>query len=923
MKNKLMLIDGNSILNRAFYALQGANMLRTKEGLYTNAIYGFLNILNKYMSEDRPEYIAVAFDLRAPTFRHLQYEAYKAQRKGMPEELASQLPIMKDVLDAMNIKRYEIEGFEADDIVGTLAKKGESQGLQVTIVTGDKDSFQLVTDSITVKNPVTKAGKTETDIYTPEKVVERYGSGPEAIIDIKGLMGDPSDNIPGVPGIGEKTAVELIKEYKTIENIYENIESLTKKAVKEKLSNNKELAFMSKELATINTEVPGDWDFNDMKNESPDVARLYDIFTKLEFKSLIKKYNLNSQLNENTNGNSSEISSGYPNAYSNNQPAKPRTDDKITHQDKNANAALSIYNREIPDIEIKDLDIFQEEIKKLKEYLALNPNITVSAEPERNSAGNPARLALFIPGYKCISIEIQEEGTFGEQIPENEVAGGLKDIFQNTKLAGHDIKPFLVYQKYLGNDNISIDFDTSLAIYVIDPSKNKYGAAQLAEMYLGVNEEEIKNTFDRVRAISDLKAYMERDLEENGQTGLYYKIELPLTPVLADMEYQGFKLDPDELLKIGVKLDKRINELTEEILDLAGDRTLNINSPKQLGPLLFEKLALKPVKKTKTGYATGAEVLEELEGQHPIIGLILEYRHLTKLKSTYIKGLIDVRDPSNGKIHSNLNQTVTLTGRLSSTEPNLQNIPVRMEIGKEIRKAFIPSDSEHILMSADYSQIELRILAHITGDKNMCDAFLKDEDIHTRTASQVFGIPYDEVPADMRKRAKAVNFGIVYGIGDFSLAKDLGISRKEAREYIDGYLENFSNVKDYMKNIVDSGKKNGYVTTMTGRRRYIPELSASNFQTKAFGERVALNMPIQGAAADIIKIAMIKVFNELNQKGLKSKLILQVHDELIIDALKSEKEQVAEILKNSMESAAELKVPLKAEVTMGENWYQL
>ena len=921
---KLMLIDGNSILNRAFYGLQGTYMLRTKEGLYTNAIYGFLNIINKYIAEDKPEYIAVAFDLKAPTFRHKQYTQYKAQRKGMPEELACQLEPMKNVLDAMNIKRYELEGYEADDIIGTIAKKAEAEGLHTIIVTGDKDSFQLVDENITVKTPVTKAGKTETNIYTPKEVVERYGSDPQFIIDIKGLMGDPSDNIPGVPGVGEKTAIELIKEYKTIENIYEHIDEITKKALKEKLTENKELALLSKELATICIQVPGDWNFNEMKNTDPDAGKLYEIFSRLEFKSLIKKYNLQQAHIERNGVGDILTQDGVTAAAANTF----QSDDSSMAGDASPRERPVTPNRSpqtiptCPCVEVKDSAIFQKEIKGLEDYISSNPGTTIFLELERNKDGNPINLALFILGYKCIMIEILEEGTFGTQTSGEEIAQGLKQILPKIKISGHGLKQFLVYQKYAGNENINVYFDTALAMYVIDPAKNKYGVAELAEEYLGIEAENVKDIFDRVRILSILKEHMENTLRQNGQLNLYYNIEIPLMQVLADMEYRGFRLNSDELLKIGIKLDKRIIELTDEIHILAGDSSLNINSPKQLGPILFEKLALKPVKKTKTGYATGAEVLEELEGQHPIISLILEYRHLTKLKSTYIEGLIEVRNPSTGKIHSNLNQTVTLTGRLSSTEPNLQNIPVRMEIGKEIRKAFIPSDNDHVLLDADYSQIELRILAHITGDDKMRYAFTKEEDIHTRTASQVFGIPYEEVPYVMRSRAKAVNFGIVYGIGDYSLAKDLGITRKEAREYIDGYLENFSKVKDYMKNIIADGKENGYVTTMFDRRRYIPELSASNFQIRSFGERVALNTPIQGAAADIIKIAMIKVYDELLKQGLKSKLILQVHDELIIDTLKSEADQVAEILKNSMESAAELSVPLKAEVTLGRTWYE-
>lgn len=887
--SKLMLIDGNSILNRAFYALQGSNMLRTAEGLYTNAVYGFLNILNKYMAEDKPEYIAVAFDLRAPTFRHLQYEGYKAQRKGMPEELACQVPLIKEVLDVMQIKRFELEGYEADDIIGTLSVLAEKHDMDAVIVTGDKDSFQLVTQRVTVKNPVTKAGRTETDIYTPEKVRERYGSGPEAIIDIKGLMGDPSDNIPGVPGVGEKTAVDLIKTYGTIETIYSRIDEITRKALKEKLVQNKELALLSKQLATIVTDVPLEWNLEEMKLREPKEGELYKLFTRLEFKSLIKKFNLTPK-----------------------EGAVPAVQ-----------ADLSVFETRVPDLRVSDPAAFQKAIEQLCLYLEAQTEKPVPGivELAREKSGRPSAITLFVPGYQCITIDILEEGTFGTEVPESDIAEAFQRILPKMILSGHDVKGFVVYQKYLGNPQVQVAFDTALAMYVIDPSKNKYGPAKLAETFLGMQEEAVQTAEDRVRAVSILQPYMEAVMQQHGQMQLYYEIELPLMEVLADMEYLGFKVDPRELEQIGAKLDERITELDELIHSLTGDPTFNINSPKQLGVILFERLALKSGKKSKTGYSTSADVLEEIQDQHPVIPLILEYRHLTKLRSTYIEGLSAVRNPVTGKVHSSFNQTVTVTGRLSSTEPNLQNIPVRMEVGRDIRKAFVPSDEMHVLLDADYSQIELRVLAHITGDAHMCDAFSKEEDIHTRTASQVFHIPYDEVTPEMRSRAKAVNFGIVYGIGDFSLAKDLGISRTEARTYIDAYLENFSSVKAYMKEIIEQGKRDGYVTTMFQRRRYIPELSASNFQTRSFGERVALNMPIQGAAADIIKIAMIKVYRALKEQGLQSRLILQVHDELIIDTVRAEKEQVAKILKDSMETAANLKVPLSVEVKEGESWF--
>lgn len=891
--SKLMLIDGNSILNRAFYGLQGGNMLKTADGTYTNAVYGFINILNKYMSEDKPEYIAVAFDLRAPTFRHKEYGEYKAQRKGMPQELAMQVPLMKEVLDAMRIKRFEIEGYEADDIIGTLAQKAENEGMETVIITGDKDSFQLITEKTSVKTPVTKGGKTETDFYDPQRVAERYGSGPEAIIDIKGLMGDPSDNIPGVPGVGEKTAVELIKTYGTIENIYGHIDEINKKALKEKLIANREQAFLSKHLATIIKDVPIDVNWDEMLNDGPDEEALYSVFSKLQFKSFIKKYNLVK------NGEDKEKNDG------------------VHKRDKEF-----ILNGTEQDITIDNMTDFQREAEALVNWVSESKEKPLAAiEFETDKAGVPKSLTILVPGFKCIKIVILEDGTFGQEVPEKELNKMLCKFLPCIKIQGHDLKSFIVHQKYAGNHEVDVDFDTALAMYVIDPSKNKDGVGKIAERYLGLDSAAADTPLKRTRAVFTLKKYMEQSMENNGQTSLYYNIELPLMKVLADMEYQGFRVDTKELSKIGEKLDKRISELDDVIHGLAGDDSFNINSPKQLGIILFEKLGLKTGKKSKSGYSTSAEVLEEIEDSHPIVSLILEYRQLTKLKSTYIDGLTSVCNPITGKLHSNFNQTVTVTGRLSSTEPNLQNIPVRMEIGREIRKAFVPSDEKHILLDADYSQIELRLLAHISEDKNMCDAFINNEDIHTRTASQVFHIPYDQVTPEIRNKAKAVNFGIVYGIGDFSLAKDLKISRREARTYIDNYLEKFSGVREYMKNVIEQGKRDGFVTTMFSRRRYVPELSASNFQTRSFGERVALNTPIQGAAADIIKIAMIDVYNELNKRGLRSKLILQVHDELIIDTLKEEKEEVAEVLKKSMESAADLKVPLVADVNEGESWF--
>ena len=896
MPEKIMIIDGNSILNRAFYGLQGAKMLATSGGLHTNAVYGFINILNKYLEEEKPEYLCVAFDLKAPTFRHLEFEGYKAKRKGMPDELAEQMPIMKEVLDAMNIKRLELEGFEADDIIGSISLCAEDRGMETVIVTGDKDSLQLASERTRIKMPVTRSGRTETEEYDSRKVFEKYGVTPEQFIDVKGLMGDQSDNIPGVPGIGEKTALDLIIKFKSIENMYDNLQEVERNSVREKLQANKELAFMSRRIAAIDRQMPFMCDVSDLKRSGFNRELLYELFKKLEFKSLIDKMDI-----------------------------KPPT----STAEKKENWCK---------VEILDI---------MSGVASLKKNIK-----------NAGRIALYYIMDKTGSLDGRlagflfltdtEAGYFirlDEGLSEEMFLYEFREVFENPdiKKTGHDLKTLIVYLKWKGIVFRGLDFDTMIAAYIISPSSDSYGISRLASEHLGMSLEEPKDLAGRGKnyvpyrdisaetlaasavascvAVFRLSGILDGIIRQNNQENLYYEIELPLIEVLADMEYRGFKINVEGLRRFSEELDAKIISITDEIYENAGEE-FNINSPKQLGVILFEKLKLPAVKKTKTGYSTDAEVLERLAPMHVVVSKILEFRQLVKLKSTYAEGLLNVVNPATGRIHSSFNQTITATGRISSTEPNLQNIPVRLEMGREIRRVFIPEDEKYLLSAADYSQIELRVLAHITGDANLINAFRNNEDIHTATASGVFGIPMEQVTSLMRSRAKAVNFGIVYGIGDFSLAKDLGITRKEARKYIDEYLDRYPGVRQYMQDTVKNGKENGFVATMLNRRRYLPELKSSNFNMRSFGERVAMNAPIQGSAADIIKIAMVMIYNQLKKHKMKSRLILQVHDELIIETFIDELVKAEEILKDCMENAVKLDVPLLVEVRSGKSWYE-
>lgn len=861
---KLLILDSNSILNRAFY---GVRYLSAKDGTPTNAIYGFLNILLKLIKEQEPDYICAAFDVKAPTFRHKQYEGYKAQRKPMPEGLAAQMPLAKDVLRAMGVTILEKEGYEADDIIGTVARLCEESEISCFIATGDKDDLQLASDKTKVILTVTKSGYNETIIYDDKAVKEKYHVTPTEFIDVKALMGDPSDNIPGVKGVGEKTAMSLIEKHHSIEYIYENIDDIgLKGTMLQKMKDGREMAFMSKELATINRNTPIEFNaekcvFDGFENN----GELYEILKRLELNSIIKKLDL----------------SGVDNVKENEDIFK---DFSYQVGDKNMISGDKVTV-------VLDFD---------------GDNISSAAV----GAGNNA-------------VVLNEQDDIKELLEDDSIAKVMFDVKEaivklNCRI---DIK--------------NIADDTAIAAYLVDPAKNEYTIEKLTSEYFGtvIEKPEVKqlSLLDDVEtdrseylakcavALGVLNERIGDKIKENGQEKLYQEVELPLVTVLAHLEINGFLVDDHQLKEFADKLGEKIDALTNEIYMLAGEE-FNINSPKQLGVILFEKLELKPVKKTKTGYATNADVLEKLRDKHPIVNFIMEYRQLAKLKSTYCDGLRAVVNPNTHRIHSVFTQTVTVTGRLSSTEPNLQNIPTRTELGREIRKMFVAKEG-YVLVDADYSQIELRVLAHIANDETMINAFRNNEDIHAVTASQVLGIPLEDVTKEQRSSAKAVNFGIVYGIGEFSLAQDLHISVKEAKAYIESYLEKYHGVRNYMESIKEQAKKDGYVKTMLNRIRYIPELKSPNYNIRQFGERVALNTPIQGTAADIIKLAMVRVDNRLINEGLKSKLILQVHDELIVEAHKDEVDKVKQILSEEMQSAMELNVPLKVDMSTGHSWY--
>ena len=846
----IMILDGNSIVNRAFY---GVRPLTAPDGTPTNAVYGFLAILRRLLDEVKPDALCVAFDRKDPTFRHRAYEGYKAQRKPMPEDLAAQMPVLKEVLDAMGVRRYELAGYEADDLLGTVSAISEKAGWHCTVVTGDKDSLQLISDNTTVCNVRTAKGQTDTIFYTPARFEEEYGFTPEKMVDLKALMGDSSDNIPGVAGIGEKTAMDLVQRYGTVEQIYARLPELEiKEGVRKKLAEGEESAKFSFWLATIFREVPMSFSPEEALWHESYTGALYPLFKRLGFHKFIEKWNI--------------------------------------QESQEALAAPQSEAPRLPRVEIADEDAARALCASLeeKERLALVPTEGLdSIELCDGEKVYAASWALCGEGYNALLRTVAE-----------------------MQLLSHHVKDLirLLLDEGLGADNFV--FDTALAGYLLDATDGDYSLERLSAKILGAE-------YDGAEAVWRLAAPMEEKLHELGMDKLYDSAELPLCRVLAEMERAGFLVDRKALYEFGESLNDQIDALQHSIWSHAGHE-FNINSPKQLGEVLFEELMLPSGKKTKTGWSTNADVLEKLIGKHEIIGEILNYRMLTKLKSTYAEGLLKVIAPD-GRIHTSFQMTVTATGRLSSTEPNLQNIPIRRSLGAQIRRMFVASPG-NMLVDADYSQIELRLLAHISGDEAMREASLSGEDFHAVTASKVFNVPLEEITPTLRSRAKAVNFGIVYGISPFSLAQDIHVRPAEAKAYMDAYLDKYHGVRDYMKHIVEQAKADGYVATLYGRRRALPELKSSNFNTRSFGERVALNMPIQGTAADVIKLAMVNVDRRLRAEGLKARLILQVHDELIAECPEEETERVMAVLKEEMEGAVQFSVPLTCEAKAGKTW---
>ena len=924
---KLVLIDGNSIMNRAFYGIMGSKALTTKDGKYTNAIYGFLAILFKLLEEEKPDYIGVTFDLKAPTARHKMYEGYKANRKGMPTELAEQMPIIKDVLRAMNIDIIEKEGYEGDDVIGTLSRYGEQKGLEVVILSGDRDTFQLATDNVRINIPRTKGGKTETEIFNREKVKEVYGIEPKQLIEVKGLQGDTSDNIPGVPGIGEKTALSLVQKYETIDNLYKKLESGeadVKGKQKEKLEQNKDLAYLSRTLGEINTKVPIEDTLEELKLEEWDKPKVLELFKELNFKRYIDRFNLQ---NEAGKGDNFSEENNIENQY------------KVV--EKSIEEIKTIIEKQGKMIFYIETEKVNDEDKIIKEKIT---GISIF-----NSSENEAYY-----------IDIKNVGKIQE----------LKEIFENDKILkiGIDLGRVYILLRQEGIDFKGINYDASIAAYILNPTNNKLKLIDLAEQYLEIDVNEILgdskssnveqiNLFDAMQGtglsgsneekseeekikeeqektqkaeekkctlyayiIYKLQEITMKKLEEINAVDLFNNIDMPTVTVLANMQWNGMYADLEELNKFGNQLKEQLEIKTKMIYEMAGEE-FNINSTKQLGEILFEKMKLPVVKKTKSGYSTDVDVLEKLKSEDPIISEILDYRQLMKLNSTYVEGLKPYINPKTKRIHSFFHQTITATGRISSTEPNLQNIPTRFELGKQVRKIFKPEPGK-VYIDADYSQIELRVLAHMSEDTHMVQAFKDGEDIHRQAASKVFKTPMEEVTKEQRSNAKAVNFGIVYGISDFGLGEQLGISRKIAKQYIEEYLQEYAGIKNFMDDMKEKAKETGYVETLFNRRRYIPELKSNNYMVRQFGERAAMNTPIQGTAADIMKIAMINVYKKLIEEKLDAKIVLQVHDEMMIEAPLAEAGKVKEIVKSEMESAIKLNVPLIAEVSEAENWYE-
>ncbi|MBX7368683.1 DNA polymerase I [Clostridium chauvoei] len=864
---RLLILDSNSLLNRAFYAIPP---LTTSDGTHTNAVYGFTNMLFKMKDEIKPDYIVAAFDKKGPTFRHKEYEEYKAGRKKMPPELAEQFPLIKELLGLLAINVYEIDGFEADDIIGSLAKYAEKNGIEVYVVTGDKDALQLASHNINVV--ITKKGVTETAIYDEKTFIEEFNVTPTQFIDVKGLMGDKSDNIPGVPGVGEKTAYKLIQTYGSVEEVLKNIDNISGKKLKENLTNFSEQAIFSKKLATIITEVPIEFDLDDIKSkEAYDRVGAKKLLLNLQMKSIINKLPGNDEEAEQVN------------------------------------------------IDFKEVNTLDEFKKAVSE---LGDKCFITYEVINSSKYSKIQLATLNinDGKNTFIIDIDK--VMNEN--SDDALASLKAFMENENKIKviHDAKTLITI---LNKNNIEIkafEFDTSIAAYLIDSSKGNYEVQTLINDYLGEDIDGEGNLLKakNIAKLKELYDVLKDKIKEEAMEELYYKVEHPLIYILSSMEALGFNINKDKLDELAIIFKEEIAKTEKEIFELS-EEEFNINSPKQLGKILFEKLDLPVIKKTKTGYSTNAEVLEKLQDKHDIIPKITYYRQITKLNSTYVEGLKNVID-EDGHIHSSFNQTVTTTGRLSSTEPNLQNIPIKQEMGREIRKVFIPMESNDILLSCDYSQIELRVLAHMAGDENMIDAFKHHSDIHTKTASEVFKVPVEEVTSLMRGRAKAVNFGIVYGISDFSLSQDLKITKKEASEYMEIYFDRYPKIKGYLEGTKNEAKENGFVLTILNRRRFIPEIKSSNRIVKALGERLAMNAPIQGSAADIIKLAMVNVYNKLKERKLQSKIILQVHDELILNVKENELEEVKNIVKEEMENVLQISVPLEVDINIGKTWYE-
>lgn len=869
MSSKIVLIDGHSILNRAFYGLPD---LTNAEGLHTNAIYGFLTIMFKLLEEEKPEYLTVAFDVHAPTFRHKMYAEYKGTRKPMADELRQQVPVIKEVLHAMGVKTIECAGLEADDLIGTLSNRCENEGMEVTVISGDRDLLQLATEHVKIRIPKTKQGKTEIEDYYAKDVEERYQVTPKEFIDLKALMGDTADNIPGVPSIGEKTATKIITQYHSIEEAHEHVDELKPPRASKALSEHWDLAVLSKELATINVKADFPYELSEAKLGNLYTEEAYIFFQKLEFKNLLSRFDVSAPANK--------VEDGFKIITSKSEA------EKVFVQAEEASTIGAVIFKDLENV----LQLFADQ-------------------------AGLGGIGLCFSKEESYCIKVEKDIT-GEWLLKK-----LADVAEKAETyAMFHLKESMEQVTIRNQANC---FDVSVAAYLLNPLKNNYTWEDVAREHLGLMidekiDQDMKACYESYVNYASVEVLRQK-LRDTKMDTLFRDIEMPLVFTLFDMEQNGIRVEADALKQYGDQLAGKIAELEKEIYEEAGE-TFNINSPKQLGVVLFENMKLPGGRKTKTGYSTAADVLEKLAPEHPVVAKILEYRQYTKLKSTYADGLANyIQD--DGRIHGKFNQTITATGRISSTEPNLQNIPVRMELGRLIRKVFIPEEG-YRFVDADYSQIELRVLAHCSGDEHLIQAYKEQSDIHRITASQVFHIPFDEVTPQQRRNAKAVNFGIVYGISSFGLSQDLSITRKEAAKYIDDYFATYPGIKTFLDHAVTHAKEEGYVVTLFGRRRPVPELSSSNFMQRSFGERVAMNSPIQGAAADIIKIAMIRVNQRLKDQKMKSRLVLQVHDELLIEAYEPELDEVQNILKEEMEHAAELKVPLEIDMHTGDNWYE-